>query len=373
MKHSGIHLNILETKKINSIGDSMTKKGIVVRVPRKMSRRDAILLIGGGLVAGVSTYKLAKTPIEKLVDKLYNNLGLEESKEEIPEGYYVQFSANLNKEYAENNKSLLEKLGFGNTVISKEKVNGKTYYKTLIGLYKNQEPALEIGEKILEKDNLVDLLGYPEINVIKLKYEEGLPKTDWSGTILIQKKVKLEKDKEKLKEYGKKTVETKLGKKSIDDLIEKVVSEWNEKNNTRYNLDVNLIRAIVWEESRYKTDRAGYKLKHLGNGKFGYLRNEKGERILSAYGLMQVTEDAAKEMGYEFEDVVNDPLTNLRAGADYFGKYLIYFKGDVDRTLGAYNAGPGRAMKNKHLKYEETRQYIKKVNAQKEFYVSQMP
>lgn len=350
----------------------MTKKGVKVRVPKKMSRREAMFLIGGGLAAGIGTYHIAKSPIEKLVNRLSGDLEKEQKQTKTPEGYYVQFSANLNEEYAENNKNLLEKLGFENILVSKEKVDEKTYYKTLIGMFNDQKPALETGEKILEKEDLVDLLGFPEINVIKLKYKQGAPKTDWEGTILIKKKVKLEKDKKKLKAYGKKTVETKQGKKSIDELIENTVSEWNKKNN-KYKLDVDLIRAVVWQESRYKPDRAGYKLRHLGNGKFGYLRNKKGERMLSAYGLMQVTKVAAEEMGYEFEDVVNDPLINIKAGIDYFGKYYEYFNGDEDRALGAYNAGPGRAIKNQHLKFEETRQYIRKVNAQKEFYASQRP
>jgi len=353
----------------------MTKKRVVVKVKGKLSRRDALGLILGGLVTTAVTYKLAQDPLDKLVEKLYTaseHKPHKKAQESILEGYYVQFSANLNKEYAVHNKDLLRKLGFPNTIIAKEKIKEKTYYKTLIGAYHNQEAALRIGNEILKTKRLVNLLGYPEINVIKINYEKGTLKTDWSNTILIREEVEL-KDKQHLRKYGEKKVETKLGRKSIDELIELVVSEWNKNNNLKYKLSTDLIRAIVWVESAYNPNREGYKLERIANGKFKYKTDKNGNKILTAYGLMQVTKLAAKEMGYDFKEVIKDPLTNLRAGVAYFGKYYNFFEGDVDKALGAYNAGPGRAKANKHLNFAETRQYIKKVNAQRKFYESQKP
>ena len=58
-----------------------------------------------------------------------------------------------------------------------------------------------------------------------------------------------------------------------------------------------------------------------------------------ALGLMQLMPATAKELG------AGDPLDadqNVLAGAKYLKQLLTRYSGDLNRTLGAYNAGPGR-------------------------------
>jgi Transglycosylase SLT domain len=59
-----------------------------------------------------------------------------------------------------------------------------------------------------------------------------------------------------------------------------------------------------------------------------------------ALGLGQVHPDAAKEMGFEHEEMT-DPNKNVEAMSGYNAKMLMRFK-DPKRALSAYNAGPGR-------------------------------
>lgn len=303
-----------------------------------------------------------------------------EIKKNIPDGFYIQFSSNLEEKYSIRNEASLISHNFTNAFIFFEKINGKINYKTLIGPYKDETSASVVGNKILDVSSLVDLLGYPEIVVIQIIKQ----KTIWTNAVIL-KKVKVETSKEKLAEQGRKKVVTKIGKKQIDQLIDLAVEEWNKGgqalvnkwNKTNKNLenfesvrmeyfklDKNLVRAMVFVESHYNATKPGYKLEHVGNNKFVPELDKGGNPKITAYGLLQVRKDAAEEMGFDFQKVINDPWTNLQAGVAYFGKYYYIFRGDINRAIGTYNAGPGRGFKNNYMNYAETREHIRKVNEQ---------
>jgi peptidoglycan lytic transglycosylase len=101
----------------------------------------------------------------------------------------------------------------------------------------------------------------------------------------------------------------------------------------RYGVDPLLVKAIVWQESRFKPD----------------VRGRKGE-----LGLMQIQEIAAQEWA-DTERIPSfvhekclDPGTNTLAGTFYFGKLLRrYSKTDnpIPYALADYNAGRGNVLK----------------------------
>ncbi len=79
-------------------------------------------------------------------------------------------------------------------------------------------------------------------------------------------------------------------------------------------------------------------------------------------GLMQIGEDAAKDVG--ISDRNKDPDTNIMAGTKYFAKMLDRYDGDVPLALAAYNAGPANVDKYGGIPpFSETQNYVKKITA----------
>ena len=106
----------------------------------------------------------------------------------------------------------------------------------------------------------------------------------------------------------------------------------------RYNIDPNLIKAIIRAESGF--DR--------------YAVSKKG-----AQGLMQLMPDTAREM--RVSDPF-DPGQNIAGGVRYLRKLLKMFNGNLVLSLAAYNAGPGKVEKAGGVpRINETRRYIQRV------------
>jgi hypothetical protein len=69
----------------------------------------------------------------------------------------------------------------------------------------------------------------------------------------------------------------------------------------------------------------------------------KARSKANAYGLMQILwPGTAKHLGLEQLSEVLDPCTNVDAGARYLKELQQRYHGDLNRTLAAYNYGPGR-------------------------------
>ena len=105
----------------------------------------------------------------------------------------------------------------------------------------------------------------------------------------------------------------------------------------KHNVDPNLVRAVMRAES--SGDPAAF----------------SGE----ASGLMQLAPGTAEDLGVTD---VWDPEQNIHGGAKYLSQMLERYDGDLDKTIAAYNAGPGAVDKHGGIPpFEETRTYVPRV------------
>lgn len=93
------------------------------------------------------------------------------------------------------------------------------------------------------------------------------------------------------------------------------------------------------------------------------IRAESGGRQdavspVGAIGLGQLMPATARALGVD----PRDPAQNLKGAAMYLSQQLRQFGGDVNKTLAAYNAGPGAVKKYNGIPpYRETQDYVKRV------------
>jgi len=105
-----------------------------------------------------------------------------------------------------------------------------------------------------------------------------------------------------------------------------------------HGVEPGLVKAVVHAESRFDL----YAVSHKG-----------------AQGLMQLMPHTAKRLGV---DDPFDPWQNIQAGTRYLSYLMRRFKGDLELTLAAYNAGETTVRRYGGIPpYPETRRYVKKV------------
>ncbi len=103
---------------------------------------------------------------------------------------------------------------------------------------------------------------------------------------------------------------------------------------SQYQLDANLIRAVIRQESNFQVNA----------------RSHKG-----AMGLMQLMPATAAQ--YRVRNIT-DPRENIHAGAAHL-KYLMQRYRDLDLALAAYNAGETAVARYQGIPpYPETQQYV---------------
>ncbi len=108
----------------------------------------------------------------------------------------------------------------------------------------------------------------------------------------------------------------------------------------KYGVDENLVRAVIRMESGGKTDALSSK---------------------GAMGIMQLMPGTAKMLGVEDPF---DPLQNLEGGIKYLSQLSDKYDGDLEKTLAAYNAGPGRVDSYGGIPpFAETQHYVKTILA----------
>jgi soluble lytic murein transglycosylase-like protein len=104
-----------------------------------------------------------------------------------------------------------------------------------------------------------------------------------------------------------------------------------------YNIDEELIRAVIQVESGWRSDAVSSK---------------------GAMGLMQLMPRTAEML--EVEDAF-DPEQNIEGGVKYLARLTDKYEGDVEKALAAYNAGPSRVDGGRRP--PETERYVKNVMA----------
>ncbi|NEX59498.1 lytic transglycosylase domain-containing protein [Noviherbaspirillum galbum] len=110
--------------------------------------------------------------------------------------------------------------------------------------------------------------------------------------------------------------------------------------SNRHGVPTSLIHAVIQKESAYNPAATS------------------GRR---ARGLMQVTPEAARSVGFGNARQLYDPQTNIYAGTAYL-KYLLGSHATVDEALAAYNSGPGNVRKYRGVPpFKETRRYVRDV------------
>ena len=107
---------------------------------------------------------------------------------------------------------------------------------------------------------------------------------------------------------------------------------------TKYGVDPVLVRAVAWQESRFRDSAVSPK---------------------GAIGVMQLMPETASWLG------VNpyDPRDNIFGGVAYLSTLLDRFGGDVRLALAAYNAGPEAVARHRGIPpYRETQNYVKAIS-----------
>ena len=108
--------------------------------------------------------------------------------------------------------------------------------------------------------------------------------------------------------------------------------------SSRHSMDADLIRAVIKTESDFNSNA----------------RSSKG-----AMGLMQLMPDTARQ--HNVFDAYN-PLENIEGGVRHLRLLLSRYRGNVELSLAAYNAGINAVERHGGIPpYAETREYVRRV------------
>jgi Rod binding domain-containing protein len=130
------------------------------------------------------------------------------------------------------------------------------------------------------------------------------------------------------------------------DTLEPFVREAAE----RHGVNESLLKAVIAAESAGQTNARSSK---------------------NAKGVMQLIDTTAAMMGVHN---VWDPRENINGGAKYLGQMMDRFKGDIQRAVASYNAGPGAVEKHGGVPpYRETQTYVTKVMDYLRYFEQQEP
>lgn len=111
-----------------------------------------------------------------------------------------------------------------------------------------------------------------------------------------------------------------------------------EKYSARNNLDSDFVKAVVKQESGFKTNAKSY---------------------CGAMGLMQLMPATASSLGVHN---AFDPEQNIAGGTKYLKGLMDRFDGNKELALAAYNAGPNAVKKYGGIPpYKETQNYVKNI------------
>lgn len=123
-----------------------------------------------------------------------------------------------------------------------------------------------------------------------------------------------------------------------------MVDPWVTKASQRYAVDADLIRAVIWVESRFQP---------------------RAKSPAGARGLMQLMPQTASGLAQQLQWArpnPYDPEFNITAGSFYLHGLLARYHGDETLALAAYNAGPGNVDRWGHAGLPpHSREYVRLV------------
>jgi len=193
-------------------------------------------------------------------------------------------------------------------------------------------PNLTGMQKVLDRIEEIVRKCHPDVPQPKLARENRFVE------ILETEKQNKEQNKERNNEQSndqKKDVSGKTRAASSVDELRRHVSRFAGE----YNIDEELIRAVIQVESGWKQDAVSVK---------------------GAMGLMQLMPRTAAMLGVD--DAFN-PGQNIEGGVKYLAQLTDKYDGDVEKALAAYNAGPSRVDAAGGAPFPETARYVKNVMA----------
>lgn len=134
-----------------------------------------------------------------------------------------------------------------------------------------------------------------------------------------------------------------LAAKALPAPVPAYLQEIINEASAKYHVDANLIAAVVFKESAYRTNAVSR---------------------IGAEGLMQLMPKTARSLGVKDSF---DARQNVMGGTKYLRYLMDRFKGDVDLVLAGYNAGPERVAKEGPNATAEAIEYVATV---KRYYAS---
>lgn len=144
--------------------------------------------------------------------------------------------------------------------------------------------------------------------------------------------------------YRADNIQNKTKRNTVDNFSSflgesKTLNDIFNKAAEKYDVPVNLLKAIGKAESNFKSDVVS---------------------SAGAQGVMQLMPATAKFLGVKDSF---DPEQNIMGGARYISDMLKRYDGDVTLALAAYNAGSGNVRKYGGVPpFKETQNYIKKIS-----------
>jgi Rod binding domain-containing protein len=198
-----------------------------------------------------------------------------------------------------------------------------TIFETELASYISKSNSGGVAEMIYKKIIGEDL----DMNQLKKDLQnEGIAEIEAKKKIEVKSKPSVDTSTEAISP-SRKSID-RLNK--FDDIINKA--------SESFNIDKNLIRSVILTESA---------------------ANPKAISQANAKGLMQLIDSTAADMNVKN---VWNPKDNIFGGSKYLSKMLKKYDGDIEKTLAAYNAGPGNVNKyNGVPPFEETKNYINRV------------
>jgi hypothetical protein len=120
----------------------------------------------------------------------------------------------------------------------------------------------------------------------------------------------------------------------------------------RYGVDPEVFTRLIARESSWDPNAKG------ANGELGYTQIMLETGIDPGYGVKPISDR-------------NDPIDNLRFGAEYLGALIEYYDGDYSKALMAYNGGAGNV--NKGTVSDAAQKYAAAVMSGKEVQTKPKP